>query len=86
MNAPAPKASITALPETLFAVPGMRCAGCISKIETGLTQVPGIAAARVNFTAKRVAISHLPEICTSSRDGTVEHIFTVAQNKKQRSP
>ena len=36
------------LPETLFAVPGMRCAGCISKIETGLTQVPGIAAARVN--------------------------------------
>jgi P-type Cu2+ transporter len=61
MNAPAPKASITALPETLFAVPGMRCAGCISKIETGLTQVPGIAAARVNFTAKRVAISHLPE-------------------------
>ncbi len=61
MNAPAPQASISALPETLFAVPGMRCAGCISKIETGLAQVPGIAAARVNFTAKRVAISHLPE-------------------------
>lgn len=61
MNAPAPRASITALPETLFAVPGMRCAGCISKLETGLPQTPGIAAARVNFTAKRVAISHLPE-------------------------
>jgi P-type Cu2+ transporter len=62
MNAPLPRASITALPETLFAVPGMRCAGCISKLENGLTQAPGIAAARVNFTAKRVAISHLPEI------------------------
>ena len=61
MNAPAPHASITALPETLFAVPGMRCAGCISKLETGLPQTPGIAAARVNFTAKRVTISHLPE-------------------------
>lgn len=61
MNAPAPSASIAALPETLFAVPGMRCAGCISKLEGGLSQVPGIAAARVNFTAKRVAISHLPE-------------------------
>ncbi|MFN3748903.1 MAG: heavy metal translocating P-type ATPase [Sphingorhabdus sp.] len=61
MNAPAPSASIAALPETLFAVPGMRCAGCISKLESGLSQVPGIAAARVNFTAKRVAISHLPE-------------------------
>ncbi len=61
MNAPAPRASIAALPESLFAVPGMRCAGCISKIENGLALVPGIAAARVNFTAKRVAISHLPE-------------------------
>jgi Cu2+-exporting ATPase len=61
MNAPAPRASIAALPESLFAVPGMRCAGCISKIENGLAQVPGIAAARVNFTAKRVVISHLPE-------------------------
>ena len=61
MNAPAPRASIAALPETLFAVPGMRCAGCISKLEGGLSQMPGIAAARVNFTAKRVAISHLPE-------------------------
>jgi P-type Cu2+ transporter len=62
MNAPLPRASITALPETLFAVPGMRCAGCISKLENGLPQAPGIAAARVNFTAKRVAVSHLPEI------------------------
>jgi P-type Cu2+ transporter len=62
MNAPVPRASITALPETLFAVPGMRCAGCISKLENGLPQAPGIAAARVNFTAKRVAVSHLPEI------------------------
>jgi Cu2+-exporting ATPase len=61
MNAPAPRASIAALPESLFAVPGMRCAGCISKIENGLAQIPGIATARVNFTAKRLAISHLPE-------------------------
>lgn len=61
MKASAPHASIAALPETLFAVPGMRCAGCMSKLETGLTQISGIAAARVNFTAKHVVISHLPE-------------------------
>ncbi|MDZ7587640.1 MAG: heavy metal translocating P-type ATPase [Parasphingorhabdus sp.] len=61
MNAPLPRSTITALPETLFAVPGMRCAGCISKLEHGLPQIDGVAAARVNFTAKRVAISHLPE-------------------------
>ena len=46
------------LPETLFSVPGMHCAGCISKIERGLAETPGIQRARVNFTAKRVTISH----------------------------
>lgn len=61
MNAPVPRTLITALPETHFAIPGLRCAGCISKLETGLPQVTGIAAARVNFTSKRVVISHLPE-------------------------
>jgi Cu2+-exporting ATPase len=44
--------------QTLFAIPGMHCAGCISKIENGLSQVPGITEARVNFTAKRVTIVH----------------------------
>ena len=44
--------------QTLFAIPGMHCAGCISKIENGLGAVPGIAQARVNFTAKRVTLVH----------------------------
>jgi len=47
---------------TLFAVPGMRCAGCISKIERGLNPLPGILSARVNFTAKQIAVEHLPEL------------------------
>jgi Cu2+-exporting ATPase len=47
---------------TLFAVPGLRCAGCISKLESGLAPVPGIASARVNFTAKQVAIDHAPAL------------------------
>ena len=45
-----------------FAVPAIRCAGCISKIENGLTGVPGILSSRVNFSTKQVAISHLPEL------------------------
>jgi Cu2+-exporting ATPase len=45
---------------TLFAVPGLRCAGCISKLESGLAPMPGIESARVNFTAKQVAIDHAP--------------------------
>lgn len=39
-------------------LPGVRCAGCIAKIEGGLSQVSGIRDVRVNFTAKRVAIDH----------------------------
>ncbi len=45
---------------SVFAVPGMRCAGCISKLEKGLSGVSGIAAARVNFSAKRVSLTHDP--------------------------
>ncbi|PNU03876.1 nitrogen fixation protein FixI [Novosphingobium guangzhouense] len=44
--------------DSRFTVPGIRCAGCIGKIERGLALVPGVAAARVNLSAKRVAVSH----------------------------
>ena len=55
-------AAPTALPKSDFSVPGMRCAGCISKLENGLPLQPGIVAARVNFTAKRVMVTHVPEV------------------------
>jgi Cu2+-exporting ATPase len=62
MNAPTGSVSGETLPESLFSVPGMRCAGCIAKLEDGLPKTPGIVAARVNFTAKRVALTHVPEM------------------------
>ena len=65
MNAPLPAQGLiaaTPLTETSFSVPGMRCAGCISKLETGLPRTAGIVSARVNLTAKRVAIAHLPAL------------------------
>lgn len=64
MNAPTVLAAGQALPlvDTRLTVPGMRCAGCIAKIERGLAGVEGVAAARVNFSSKRVAVRHLPEI------------------------
>jgi Cu2+-exporting ATPase len=45
-----------------FVLPGIRCAGCIAKIETGLERLPGVVEARVNFTARRVAVDHDPAI------------------------
>jgi len=46
------------LTDSRFTVPGIRCAGCIAKIERGLQEVDGVDAARVNFSAKRVAVRH----------------------------
>lgn len=64
MNAPALLNPHGARPlvSTRFTVPGMKCAGCIGKIERELPKLAGIAAARANFSAKRVAISHDPAL------------------------
>jgi len=64
MNAPAALAADGAAPfvTTRFTVPGMKCAGCIGTIERELPKLQGIAAARANFSAKRVAISHDPAL------------------------
>lgn len=62
MNAPTAPVAGAALPETLFSVPGMRCAGCIAKLEDGLPKTPGIVAARVNFTARRVTLTHMSHL------------------------
>lgn len=61
MNAPVALSSGSrALVSTRFTVSGMRCAGCIGKIERELPKLAGITAARANFSAKRVAIQHDP--------------------------
>jgi Cu2+-exporting ATPase len=69
MNAPVALSPATLAPDsaralisTRFTVPGMRCAGCIGTIERELPKVPGITAARANFSAKRVAIQHDPAL------------------------
>ncbi|WP_439545142.1 heavy metal translocating P-type ATPase [Sandarakinorhabdus sp.] len=57
-QAVSPRAFETAQASSRFAVPGMRCAGCIAKLEVGLAAMPGVSAARVNFTARQVLVSH----------------------------
>jgi Cu2+-exporting ATPase len=39
-----------------FAVEGVSCGGCISRIETALKHVPGVIDARLNFTNKRLSV------------------------------
>ena len=50
--------------DSRFTVPGMRCAGCIAQIERGLNcrGARRARAARVNFSAKRVAVGMSPQL------------------------
>lgn len=64
MNAPFPHKSV-AEGDTIdnhFTVPGIKCAGCIGKIERELLLVAGVTSARVNFTARRLTIRHDPSL------------------------
>lgn len=40
-----------------FAVPSLRCGGCVATIERRLAALPGIAAVRANLTQRRVAVT-----------------------------
>ncbi|MCT2559884.1 heavy metal translocating P-type ATPase [Tsuneonella sp. YG55] len=62
MNAPLDPRTLVALPlvDSRFVVPGIKCAGCIGKIERELARLDGVAAVRVNFSARRVAVRHDP--------------------------
>ena len=62
-----------------FAVPAIRCAGCISKIENGLNDTPGILSSRVNFSTKQVAITHLPEWDDDQLKRQIENLGFEAQ-------
>ncbi|MFM5893196.1 MAG: heavy metal translocating P-type ATPase [Novosphingobium sp.] len=46
------------LVDTRLIAPGIRCAGCIGKIERELPKVKGVTSARVNLSAKRVLVRH----------------------------
>ncbi|MCB2066249.1 MAG: cadmium-translocating P-type ATPase [Erythrobacter sp.] len=43
---------------SVLAVPGMHCAGCMSKVERGLGAVDGISSVRANLTSRMVTVAH----------------------------
>ena len=47
---------------SVLAVPGVHCAGCISKVESGLAGLPGLISARMNVTSKQLSVTHLPDL------------------------
>ena len=60
------------LAEVDLLVPGMHCAGCLSKIEKGFAGKPQIDAARANLGAKRVNVKFHPS--QTDLDGVIEEL------------
>ena len=50
-----------------LAVEGVNCAGCMSKIERGLSAIPDVTLARVNLTDRRVALEWKQGVLDPSR-------------------
>ena len=59
---------------SVFTVPGLRCAGCIAKLEQGLGRTEGVIEARVNFTNRRVRIAHSDALDSSALREAIERI------------
>ena len=69
--------------ETVLVVPGMHCAGCMAKVERGLAALAGVHAARVNLTARQVAVSHDPAL---SPPVLIEALAAIGFPAQPRSP
>ena len=59
---------------TIFSVPELHCAGCISRLENGLASSDGVISARVNFTKRRVAIAHISEMDRAALKAAINRI------------
>ncbi|MEL6680301.1 MAG: heavy metal translocating P-type ATPase, partial [Pseudomonadota bacterium] len=56
-----------------FALPDLRCAGCVRGVERAMRGFPKVQAARVNLTAKRLAVD-LDHSAAGAVDGIIAHL------------
>jgi P-type Cu2+ transporter len=72
-----------------LSVPGVKCAACIAAVERTLTRLPGVEAARVNLSTKRVTVrwntteGRPPDLIGTLRGiGYEAHLFATEQDAK----
>ncbi|WP_262273033.1 heavy metal translocating P-type ATPase [Microvirga yunnanensis] len=75
--------------QTDLSVPGVKCAACIAAVERTLAKLPGVEAARVNLSTKRVAVrwntadGGPPDLIGALRGiGYEAHLFALEQDAK----
>lgn len=75
--------------QTDLSVPGVHCAACIAAVERSLAKLPGVEAARVNLSMKRVAVTWRtaegspPDVIGTLRSiGYEAHLFAIDQDAR----
>ncbi|WP_019171902.1 cation-translocating P-type ATPase [Pseudaminobacter salicylatoxidans] len=73
-----------------LSVPGIHCGACIQKIESALSKLDGVAAARVNLSTRRVSVrwheEQVPALVeTLDRIGYEAHLFDADADKKDET-
>jgi Cu2+-exporting ATPase len=76
--------------QTDLSVPSIHCGTCIRNVETALSALPGVAAARVNLSTKRATIrwhdgAPPPFIATLRRAGYDAHIYDAGAETKDKT-
>jgi Cu2+-exporting ATPase len=75
--------------ETQLSVPDVHCAGCIRRVETALSALPGVTAARVNLSTKRASVTWQGEAtppisATLEKMGYPGHLIDAAPEAKDK--
>src|SRR3569623_27735 len=76
--------------QTDLSVPSIHCGACSRNVETALSALPGVAAARVNLSTKRATIrwhdgTPPPFIATLRRAGYDAHIYNAGAETKDKT-
>ncbi|PZR00792.1 MAG: cadmium-translocating P-type ATPase [Cereibacter sphaeroides] len=72
--APAAIATADRASGVMLSVPAVHCAACISVIEGGLAQVPGVRSARVNLTQRRVSVNADPSVTPEALEAALARL------------
>ncbi|MEM9756095.1 MAG: heavy metal translocating P-type ATPase [Pseudomonadota bacterium] len=65
-EAPAPAPAADRPAQLVLSLPGIRCAACISGVERTLAAIPGVTAARINLTLKRVSVEAAADVTSDA--------------------
>jgi len=84
-------ANASIAPSSTFIVDGLKCASCIAKLENRLQAEPGVVAARVNFTTRRLRVDHFADLSDDriltviAELGFTSHLLASDSDEKARS-